>query len=161
MKKNSFEDLKMQANVLIVDSMADPLDSYVRITNMLQQLRINVSMAGSGVEAMDQLYWLQPPTLVVIDTLLPDMSGLELATRIKRQRAVPILMTGYQTGSHIIAGLLDLVADDFVRKPVDPHELAARIQRLLQRTNQVAVRQIKGSKAQAARMVLNQQIKSM
>ena len=162
MKQTNFENSNMRASVLIVDSMADSLDSYVRIKDALQQLRIRVLVTGSGAEAMDHLYWLQPQSLLVIDTILIDMSGLELATKIKHQSAVPILMTGYQTESHIIAGLLDLVADDFVRKPVDPRELAARIHCLLNRTNRAALRQTKGSKAQTGRMILHHdQIKSM
>ena len=60
------------------------------------------------------------------------MSGLELATRLKRERAIPIVITGYQAEPHLIAGLLDLIADDFVRKPFDPRELAARVLRILQ-----------------------------
>lgn len=129
MKKGTFGKLSSQLTVLIVDSAQE---SRSEITQAFLECGLKAISVNTGAEAFDVICWMRSPVLAIIDIILPDMSGLELATRLKRERAIPIVITGYQAEPHLIAGLLDLIADDFVRKPFDPRELAARVLRILQ-----------------------------
>src|ERR1044071_5635025 len=81
------------------------------------------------------------PDLVLIDWMLPDMSGLELARSLKRDREtreLPIIMlTARAEETDKVAGL-EGGADDYVTKPFSPRELLARINAVLRRTSQHA-----------------------
>jgi two-component system phosphate regulon response regulator PhoB len=77
------------------------------------------------------------PDLLLVDWMLPDMSGLELTRTLKRDketREVPIIMlTARAEEADKVAGL-DCGADDYVTKPFSPRELLARINAVLRRT---------------------------
>ncbi|MGD9597359.1 MAG: phosphate regulon transcriptional regulator PhoB [Steroidobacteraceae bacterium] len=77
------------------------------------------------------------PDLLVLDWMLPDMSGLELAKQLKRDkdtRELPIiLLTARAEESDKVAGL-DAGADDYLTKPFSPRELVARINAVLRRS---------------------------
>jgi two-component system phosphate regulon response regulator PhoB len=78
------------------------------------------------------------PDLVLIDWMLPDMSGLELTRHIKRETAtrdLPVIMlTARAAEGDKVAGL-DGGADDYVTKPFSPRELLSRINAVLRRTS--------------------------
>ena len=80
----------------------------------------------------------QRPDLVLIDWMLPDMSGLELTRALKRDRdtrELPIiLLTARAEEADKVAGL-EGGADDYITKPFSPRELQARISALLRRTS--------------------------
>jgi len=80
----------------------------------------------------------QRPDLMLVDWMLPDMSGLELTRLIKRDREtreLPIIMLTARAGeADKIAGL-EGGADDYVTKPFSPRELLARIQAVLRRSS--------------------------
>jgi two-component system, OmpR family, phosphate regulon response regulator PhoB len=82
------------------------------------------------------------PDLVLLDWMLPDMSGIELARELKRgpeTRDLPIIMvTARGAEGDKVAGL-DGGADDYLTKPFSPRELAARIQAVLRRSAPTAV----------------------
>lgn len=77
-----------------------------------------------------------PPDLIVLDWMLPGMSGIDLARRLRsdpRTRKVPIiLLTARTAEADRIAGL-DIGADDYVTKPFSPRELTARVRAVLRR----------------------------
>lgn len=79
----------------------------------------------------------QPPDLVLLDWMLPDMSGLELAKRLKRERETRelpiILLTARAEEADKVAGL-EGGADDYMTKPFSPRELVARINAVLRRS---------------------------
>jgi two-component system, OmpR family, phosphate regulon response regulator PhoB len=81
------------------------------------------------------------PDLLLVDWMLPDMSGLELTRQVKREpgtRDLPIiLLTARTTEADKVAGL-DGGADDYVTKPFSPRELLSRINAVLRRTAGVA-----------------------
>jgi two-component system phosphate regulon response regulator PhoB len=80
----------------------------------------------------------QRPDLMLVDWMLPDMSGLELTRLIKRDREtreLPIIMLTARAGEADKVAGLEGGADDYVTKPFSPRELLARIQAVLRRTS--------------------------
>ena len=76
------------------------------------------------------------PDLIVLDLLLPGLSGLDICRTIRRERPTPIIMlTALSTEPDKLAGL-DLGADDYLSKPFSPRELVARVRAVLRRTAQ-------------------------
>jgi len=82
-----------------------------------------------------------PPAVIVLDLMLPGMSGMDLCRRLRREnqtRRTPIIMLTAKTSeSDRIAGL-DLGADDYIAKPFSVRELVARVRAVLRRTEEEA-----------------------
>lgn len=93
-----------------------------------------VMVAGSARQALSLLK-KGLPNLAIVDLILPDMHGFELCRRIKKTVDLPVIMlTGVDVEDSRVDGL-DLYAEDYVVKPFSYRELAARISRVLKRTN--------------------------
>ena len=88
------------------------------------------------IEALNQR---NPPVLIILDLMLPGMSGGELCRRLRREpqtRRTPILMlTAKSSESDRVAGL-DLGADDYITKPFSVRELLARVRAVLRRVDE-------------------------
>src|SRR5216117_1397545 len=80
----------------------------------------------------------EPPALIILDLMLPGMTGTELCRRLRREpqtRRTPILMlTAKSSESDRVAGL-DLGADDYIAKPFSVRELMARVRAVLRRVD--------------------------
>ncbi len=108
--------------------------------HILHFLRINlerdgfeVRVAENGQEALEQLQ-RRLPDLAIVDLLLPDMHGFELARRIKAYIDMPIIMlTAVGTEESMVEGL-EKYAEDYIVKPFRYRELRARISRILERS---------------------------
>ena len=86
---------------------------------------------------------------VILDVMLPEMDGFELCRRIRAQHDIPLLMlTARGELSDRIVGL-ELGADDYLPKPFEPRELAARLQTILRRSRSAAVATSAGQAAEA------------
>lgn len=79
----------------------------------------------------------QEPDLVLVDIMLPRVSGLELCRAIRQSSQVPIILVTARDDSHDVVAGLEAGADDYVTKPFVFKELAARIRALLRRTNSI------------------------
>ena len=92
---------------------------------------VNTAADGSAaVEALDG----DAPDLVVLDIMLPHVSGIELLEQIRTLdgwNGVPVLMLTAKTAEEDVVRAFDLGADDYLRKPFQLAELVARINRLL------------------------------
>jgi two-component system, OmpR family, response regulator MprA len=98
-----------------------------------------VEVAETGRDALERIRD-NPPDLVILDLMLPEVDGIEVARRVRAAEAaenlpsVPILMlTARDTVADRISGL-DVGADDYLVKPFDFDELLARVRALLRRT---------------------------
>jgi DNA-binding response OmpR family regulator len=90
--------------------------------------------AGDGDTAR-RLLEEAPPSLVVLDVMLPGVDGLELCRWIRARSELPIIMlTARGEEADRIVGL-ELGADDYVTKPFSPRELATRVRTVLRRTS--------------------------
>ncbi len=120
--------------VLVVDDREAILSG---LRSFLQR-EYNVVTTTSGSEAL-QIARDESPDTVVLDVVMPGMSGLEVCSELKQQsdtRLIPVvLMSGTADRRARMAGLA-AGADDFLEKPVDPEELVARVRSLV-RTKRV------------------------
>jgi two-component system OmpR family response regulator len=120
-----------EMHVLVVedDARLGPL-----LLRLLREDRHVVELTKHGREALDLAVDLDGLDAIVLDIGLPDVSGLEVARRLRRERvATPILMlTARDTVNDRVAGL-DAGADDYLVKPFAYQELAARLRALARR----------------------------
>jgi two-component system OmpR family response regulator len=96
-----------------------------------------VTSAATGTEAVAAAV-AEPPELVLLDVMLPDMNGFEVVRRLREARPaggpVPVLFLTARDGQADKITGLSLGADDYVTKPFDLEELIARIRAILRRT---------------------------
>ncbi len=102
----------------------------------LERAEFKVLEAADAQQAQSMIFE-SPPTLVLLDWMLPGMSGIELARRLKREnntQDIPIIMLTAKTEETDKVRGLEVGADDYVTKPFSPRELIARIKAVLRRT---------------------------
>lgn len=117
--------------ILIVDDdrqIADLIEVYLKNDGYI------IDKAGDGMEALKKLEQ-DPPDLIVLDIMMPKMDGLEFCKYVRKNNQVPILMVSARAEDmDKIMGLMT-GADDYMIKPFNPLELAARVKALLRRAN--------------------------
>jgi len=120
----------MAEKILIIED--DPLQADV-VQLLLQQDGFDTVNAVDGAEGLRRMYETQPD-LVLLDLMLPQMDGWEVCRRIRELSTVPvIIMTSRRSDEEKIKGLR-IGADDYIVKPFNPQELAARVHAVLRRT---------------------------
>jgi two-component system alkaline phosphatase synthesis response regulator PhoP len=130
MKTVNSGDIEMSGKkVLVVDDDAKTVE-LVKL--YLNRDGYRVYTAYNGNDALQQARDVHPD-LIVLDLMLPGISGLEVCRILRRESDVPIIMlTALTTDDDRLTGL-DLGADDYVTKPFSPRELAARVRAVLRR----------------------------
>lgn len=115
--------------VLIVD---DSPDNLLLIQSILENEELELITANSGTEAL-QLVAEEPPHLILLDVMMPDIDGFEVTRQLRSNKAlpyIPILLITAHARPSVSLGL-DIGADDFIRKPVEIDELVSRVRSLL------------------------------
>ena len=92
-----------------------------------------VDEATTGEEALRSVE-RRPADCVLLDIMLPDQSGFEVCRALRQRSTVPIIMVTARSDTFDVVAGLEAGADDYVTKPFQPKELAARIRALLRRT---------------------------
>jgi DNA-binding response OmpR family regulator len=122
--------------VVVVED--DPLQAEA-LAFILRQEGYTVDLAATGAEALDLARAQPAPDTVLLDVALPDLSGVEVARRLRAGSNVPIIMlTARRNEIDKITGL-DAGADDYVTKPFSHGELLARIRAQIRRSPTTAV----------------------
>ncbi len=129
----------MSKPVLIIEDDPDIAEG-IRYNLERDGLEARVVLTGEqGLSAA--LDAKNPPSLILLDLMLPGMSGTELCRRLRREpstRRIPIIMlTAKATEADRVAGL-DLGADDYISKPFSVRELMARVRAVLRRSDESA-----------------------
>ena len=123
----------MGSRILVVEDEAD-LAELVAIN--LRGAGHDVTIAHDGSTAMAELQRAQPD-LLVLDVMLPDMSGLEICRRLRRNpqtvRLPVVMLTARSDEVDRVVGF-EVGADDYVPKPFSPRELVLRVEAILRRT---------------------------
>ncbi len=117
--------------ILVVDDepkLVDVVRAY------LENDGYRVVSASDGREALVQFHQAQPD-LIILDLMLPEIDGLEVCRRIRRESQVPIIMlTARAEEVDELLGL-ELGADDYITKPFSPRAILARVRAVLRRVN--------------------------
>jgi two-component system response regulator RegX3 len=117
------------ARVLVVEDEESFVDA---LTVNLEREGFSVTAARDGVEALER-FALDQPDLVLLDVMLPRLSGIDVCRAIRANSTVPIIMvTAKSTELDTVVGL-EVGADDYVAKPYRVHELVSRMRAVLRR----------------------------
>lgn len=121
----------METTILLVDDermIVEVLEAY------LLKEGYKVVTSDNGVDALRKADSVKPD-LIVLDLMLPDISGEEICRLLRKESDVPILMLTAKSGEDDRINGIVIGADDYVTKPFSPKEVVVRIQAILRRTN--------------------------
>lgn len=123
----------MKERILIIDdelNLLDVMEAY------LKKEDFDVLTASNGIQGL-QLFYKENVDFIILDLMLPDLSGERICSEIRKESDVPILMlTAKVEADHRIAGL-EIGADDYVPKPFSPKEVVLRVKKILGRQSKV------------------------
>jgi two-component system, OmpR family, response regulator RegX3 len=123
------------ARILVVEDEESLADS---VRYNLEREGYAVAVATDGRRALER-FRTEPPALVILDLMLPEVSGLDVCRTIRTESDVPIIMvTAKDSEADKVTGL-ELGADDYVTKPFSMRELVSRVRANLRRTRPHAV----------------------
>jgi two-component system response regulator RegX3 len=115
--------------ILVVEDEESLADS---VRYNLEREGYTVSVAADGRRALER-FRVEPPSLVILDLMLPEVSGLDVCRVIRTESDVPIIMvTAKDSEADKVTGL-ELGADDYVTKPFSMRELVSRVRANLRR----------------------------
>lgn len=119
----------MSEKILVVDDEIKLLDV---IKEYLSKEGYDVFLSFNGQEALN-LFSAIDPDLIVLDLMLPDLSGEEICQKIREKSEVPILILSAKSSEQERINGLALGADDYLTKPFSPKELVMRVKAILRR----------------------------
>lgn len=122
--------------ILVVD---DDRTLRIALTRALENMGYQVEQVSSGVEALETCF-KNPPDLVVSDVMMPEMDGLEFCRRLRATPSGQLMPFIFLSGKGELEDRIhghSIGADDYLTKPVDPRELAAKIESQLERTRRI------------------------
>lgn len=120
-------------NILIIE---DSIEVSSLLTFMLEKNHYEILSACDGKEARMIIDQIEPPSLVILDLVLPYYSGEELLDFIQKKeewKHVPIIILSSKSKENNIVDCLEHGAVDYITKPFNVNELLARVKRALQR----------------------------
>lgn len=123
--------MEQNKTILVVDD-----EEMIRevISSYLEKKGFHVFTAETGEQAI-QIFAKQTVSLVILDLMLPDLSGEEICAKIRKQSKVPIIILTAKTMEEDILNGLHLGADDYLTKPFSLKTLYARMTAVLRRTS--------------------------
>ena len=121
----------MSKTILVVD---DEPDILLTVSQTLEMFGYNVIQARDGVECINKLNDLDfSPDLVLLDIMMPDLSGWDVAAKIKENpswKEIPIVFLTAK-GDTMSIGMGNLAAVDYIVKPFDVRDLKERVEKVL------------------------------
>ncbi len=115
--------------VLVVD---DDAELWQLVARYLIREGYEMHWASTGAAGVERAL-LQDYSLIMLDVMLPDTDGFDVLRRIRQHSHTPVLMLTARGDTHDRIRGLEMGADDYLPKPFDPAELAARIRAILRR----------------------------
>ncbi|NVO05399.1 MAG: response regulator, partial [Rhodoferax sp.] len=120
--------------ILVVDDVPDNL---ILLSQLLKD-DYRIKLAQNGQKALDICCSEQPPDLVLLDIMMPDMDGFEVAKRMREHpnaETIPVIFVTALTEEEARERGLDLGAVDFITKPIDPNQLRLRVRNFMRYVN--------------------------
>lgn len=128
----------MTYKILVVDDDTKTVD-LIRLS--LEQEEFEALIAYEGIEALNLARYASPD-LIILDWMLPNVSGIDLCRMVRAESSVPMIMlTAKATEEDKLRGL-NLGVDDYLTKPFSLRELVARVRVVLRRTHQAEERPV-------------------
>ncbi len=118
-----------EASVLVVEDEPSFVEA---LTIGLRREGFDVSVATDGAEALD-IFDQVDPDLVLLDVMLPKISGVDVCRQLRKKTQVPIIMVTAKSAEIDTVVGLEVGADDYVTKPYRLRELVARMRAVLRR----------------------------
>nr|WP_144922826.1 response regulator transcription factor [Paenibacillus bovis] len=121
--------MNQKVNILVVE---DDNDINRLLCQIVRKSEYHAQPAYSGTEAMlylEQQLW----DLVLLDLMLPGMTGEEILEKIVEKSSIPVIIISAKNEQHTKISSLRIGADDFISKPFDVEEVSARIESVLRR----------------------------
>ena len=115
--------------ILVVDD-EERMVRFIRMN--LEHDGFQVMEAFNGKQAIDKLR--EPPDLILLDVMMPDMDGFEVLETLREVSNVPVIMLTAKGEEDDRVRGLELGADDYITKPFSPRELVSRVKAVLRRT---------------------------
>ncbi|MEQ8465118.1 response regulator transcription factor [Coleofasciculus sp. E2-BRE-01] len=122
--------------ILVVD---DDRTLRITLTRALENMGYQVQQVSSGAEALEACV-KNPPDLVVSDVMMPEMDGIEFCRRLRATPSGQLMPFIFLSGKGELEDRIQghsIGADDYLIKPVNPRELAAKIEAQLERTRRI------------------------
>ena len=119
-----------EATVLVVEDEPSFVDA---LTIGLKREGFRVEVAVDGVEALDRFDEVRPD-LVLLDVMLPRISGIDVCRQLRKKTQIPIIMVTAKSAEIDTVVGLEVGADDYVTKPYRVRELVARMRAVLRRS---------------------------
>jgi DNA-binding response OmpR family regulator len=120
----------MREKILLIE---DDIEFINLTRTWLHNAGYEVFTAGDGVEGMRRVFSSRPD-IVILDANIPKMDGWEVCRRIRDMSEIPVLMVTVNGQKSDKLKGFNMGADDYLAKPIDFHELIARVQAILRRT---------------------------
>lgn len=124
----------MKDHVFIVDDNQEIIEL---LQDILENEGFQVTAAENGEQALEMLKQGLRPNLIILDIMMPNMSGYELCSQIRREWDLPILFLSAKGKAVDKVVGLEIGADDYITKPFDTEELLARIRAHLRRYERI------------------------
>ena len=118
-------------NILVVDDEFKILDV---ISSLLESKGYRVFRAETGFQALE-IFDRENISLLVLDLMLPDITGEDVCKRIRKKSRVPIIMLTAKVEEQDLLTGLNIGADDYMTKPFSLKELAARVEAVIRRSS--------------------------
>ena len=122
-----------ETTILVIE---DESDYLLLLRTLLNKEGYQVETVTNGISALDVIK-ISPPDLILLDWMLPGMSGLAVCQGIRRSTNIPIIVVTSCTDQEELLTAFDAGADDYLIKPFDRKELFARIRALLRREESI------------------------
>lgn len=133
---NNASVIKQGLDVLLVDDNEQNLELLSAfLEDFVEQCQGRLRTAADGLEAI-KLIETKPPDLILLDVMMPRMSGFQLCSRLKQSattKKIPVIMVTALNEVSDVERATDCGADDFLSKPVNKVELIARVRAVLAR----------------------------
>lgn len=141
----------MEASILVVD---DETMTRVAISSYLKKQGYRVYPAETGAIAL-QIFEQEKIDFIILDLMLPDISGEQVCKRIRETSNVPIIMLTAKVQEEDLLNGLGIGADDYMTKPFSLKELALRIQVILRRVRPAPGRDVDQIETQDQQLLID------
>jgi two-component system KDP operon response regulator KdpE len=121
---------RLPQRILVLEDDGDTARS---MAHLLERAGYDVLTCGSAAEALDLMDQTGLPHLAVVDSTLPDMSGLVFCRRILQFSDLPMIVLIAAYEDEVVAEELQQCAEDYLTKPLNAHDLVTRVQRVMRR----------------------------